>query len=73
MEIAEVVMNPVRQRIFQYFFASRNRYGKELKKRCPTFRTQVYTGMSKSLADHSILTVVGENRISRLQLKVFIG
>ena len=35
MEIAEVVMNPVRQRIFPYFLLNETRTAKELKKASP--------------------------------------
>lgn len=63
MEIAEVVMNPVRQRIFQYFLLHETGTVKELKKELPDIPNASLYRHVKILADHSILTVVGENRI----------
>ena len=48
MELAEIVMNPARQRIFQYFLLHETGTDKEIR---------------KALPDSSILMVVGENRI----------
>ena len=48
MELAEIAMNPARQRIFQYFLLHETGTVKEIR---------------KALADSSILMVVGENRI----------
>ncbi len=63
MEIAEVVMNPVRQRIFQYFLLHKTGTVKELKKALPDVPSASLYRHIKILADHSILMVVGENRI----------
>ena len=63
MEIAEVVMNPVRQRIFQYFLLHETGTVKELKKALPDVPSASLYRHIKILADHSILMVVGENRI----------
>ena len=63
MEIAEVVMNPVRQRIFQYFLLHETGTAKELKKALPDVPNASMYRHIKILADHSILMVVGENRI----------
>ena len=63
MEIAEVVMNPVRQRIFQYFLLHETGTVKEVKKALPDIPNASLYRHIKILADHSILMVVGENRI----------
>ena len=63
MEIAEVVMNPVRQRIFQYVLLHETGTGKELKKALPDVPNASLYRHIKILADHSILMVVEENRI----------
>ena len=63
MEIAEVVMNPVRQRIFQYFLLHETGTVKELKKALPDIPNASLYRHIKILTDHSILMVVGENRI----------
>ena len=63
MEIAEVVMNPVRQRIFQYFLLHETGTVKELKKALPDVPSASLYRHIKILADHSILMVVDENRI----------
>ena len=63
MEIAEVVMNPVRQRIFQYFLLHETGTAKELKKALPDVPSASLYRHIKILAEHSILMVVGENRI----------
>lgn len=63
MEIAEVVMNPVRQRIFQYFLLNEAGTVKELKRALPDVPNASLYRHIKILAEHSILTVVGENRI----------
>ena len=63
MEIAEVVMNPVRQRIFQYFLLHETGTVKELKKALPDVPNASLYRHIKILADHSILMVVKENRI----------
>ena len=63
MEIAEVVMNPVRQRIFQYFLLHETGTVKEVKNALPDVPSASLYRHMKILADSSILTVVGENRI----------
>lgn len=63
MEIAEAVMNPVRQRIFQYFLLHETGTVKELKKALPNVPNASLYRHIKILADHSILMVVSENRI----------
>ena len=63
MEIAEVVMNPVRQRIFQYFLLHETGTVTELKKALPDVPNASLYRHIKILADHSILMVVEENRI----------
>ena len=63
MEIAEVVMNPVRQRIFQYFLLHETGTVKELKKALPDVPNASLYRHINILADYSILMVVGENRI----------
>lgn len=63
MEIAEVVMNPVRQRIFQYFLLHEAGTVKEIKKALPDVPNASLYRHIKILAEHSILMVVGENRI----------
>ena len=63
MEIAEVVMNPVRQRIFQYFLLHESGTVKELKKVLPDIPNASLYRHIKILTDHSILLVMGENRI----------
>ena len=63
MELAEIVMNPVRQRIFQYFLLHETGTVKELRKALPDIPSASLYRHVKILADSSILTVVGENRI----------
>lgn len=63
MEIAEVVMNPVRQRIFQYFLLHKTGTVKELKKALPDVPNASLYRHINILSDYSILIVVGENRI----------
>ena len=63
MELAEIVMNPVRQRIFQYFLLHETGTVKELRKALPDVPSASLYRHIKILADNSILTVVGENRI----------
>ena len=63
MEIAEVVMNPVRQRIFQYFLLHGTGTAKDLKKALPDVPNASLYRHIRILADHAILVVVGENRI----------
>ena len=63
MEMAEVVMNPVRQRIFQYFLLHETGTVKDIKKAPPDVPSASLYRHVKILADSSILVVVGENRI----------
>ena len=63
MELAEVVMNPVRQRIFQYFLLHETGTVKEIRKALPDVPSASLYRHIKILADSSILMVVGENRI----------
>lgn len=63
MDLAEIVMNPVRQRIFQYFLLHETGTVKELRKALPDIPSASLYRHVKILADSSILMVVGENRI----------
>lgn len=63
MEIAEVVLNPVRQRIFQYLLIHETGTVKEIRKALPDVPSASLYRHMKILADHSIIMVVGENRI----------
>ena len=63
MELAEIVMNPVRQRIFQYFLLHDTGTVKELRKALPDIPSASLYRHIRILADSSILMVVGENRI----------
>lgn len=56
-------MNPVRQRIFQYFLLNETGTVKELKKALPDVPGASLYRHVKILADSSMLMVVGENRI----------
>ena len=63
MELAEIVMNPARQRIFQFFLLHETGTVKELKKALPDIPSASLYRHIKILADSSILMVVGKNRI----------
>ncbi len=63
MEMAEIIMNPVRQRIFQYFLVHETGTVKELRKALPDIPSASLYRHMKILTDNSMLTVVGENRI----------
>ena len=63
MELAEIVMNPARQRIFQFFLLHETGTVKELKKALPDIPSASLYRHIKILADCSILMVVDENRI----------
>ena len=56
-------MNPIRQRIFQYFLLHETGTVKELKKAFSDIPNASLYRHIKILADHAILIVVGENRI----------
>lgn len=63
MEIAEIVMNPVRQRIIQYFLIHETGTVKEVRKALPDIPSASLYRHMKILTDNSMITVVGENRI----------
>ncbi len=63
MEMAEIVMNPVRQRIFQYFLLNETGTVKDVRKALSDVPSASLYRHVKILADSSILMVVGENRI----------
>ena len=63
MEMAEIVMNPVRQRIFQYFLLHETGTVKEIRKALPDVPGASLYRHIKILTDSTILMVVGENRI----------
>ena len=61
--MAEVVMNPVRQRIFQYLLVHETGTVKEIRAALPDVPSASLYRHMKILTEHSILMVVGENRI----------
>ena len=63
MVLAEIAMNPARQRIFQYFLLHETGTVKEIRKALPDIPSASLYRHIKILADSSILMVVGENRI----------
>ena len=63
MEMAEIVMNPVRQRIFQYLLVHETGTVKEIRKALPDVPSASLYRHMKILTENSILMVVGENRI----------
>lgn len=63
MEMVEIVMNPVRQRIFQYLLVHETGTIKEIRKALPDIPNASLYRHMKILTDNSLLTVVGENRI----------
>lgn len=63
MEIAEIVMNPVRQRIFQYLLVHETGTVKEIRKALPDVPSASLYRHVRILAENAILTVAGENRI----------
>lgn len=71
MEIAKVLMNPVHQRIYQFFLIHETGTAKELKKALPDVSNTSLRRHIKILADHSILTVVGENRMDGMVQSVY--
>lgn len=62
-EIAEVFMNPVRQRIIQYLLVHEKGTVKEIKKELSDIPSASLYRHIKILADHKFLVVVEENRI----------
>ena len=63
MEMAEIVMNPVRQRIFQYLLVHETGTVKEIRKVLPDVPGASLYRHMKILTENGILMVVGENRI----------
>lgn len=63
MKMAEIVMNPVRQRIFQYLLVHETGTVKEIRKALPDVPSASLYRHMKILTEHGILTVIGENRI----------
>ena len=63
MELAEIAMNPARQRIFQYFLLHETGTVKEIRKALPDIPSASLYRHIKILADSFILMVVDENRI----------
>ena len=63
MGIAEIVMNPVRQRIFQYLLVHETGTVKDIRKALPDIPSASLYRHMKILTDNAVLTVVGENRI----------
>ena len=63
VEMAEIVMNPVRQRIFQYLLVHETGTVKEIRKKLPDVPSASLYRHMKLLTENAILTVVGENRI----------
>lgn len=45
MELAEIVMNPARQRIFQYFLLHETAQIRKSEKHCRIFQSQAYIGI----------------------------
>ena len=63
MDIVEIVMNPARQRIFQYLLIHETGTVKEMRKALPDIPSASLYRHVKILLDNGILTVVEENRI----------
>lgn len=63
MEMAEVMMNPVRQRILQYLLVHDKGTVKEIRKALPDIPSASLYRHIKILTNHSVLIVVQENRI----------
>ena len=63
VEMAEIVMNPVRQRIFQYLLVHETGTVKEIRKALPDVPSASLYRHMKILTENLILMVVGENRI----------
>ena len=61
--MAEIVLNPVRQRIFQYFLLHKTGTVKKIRKALPDVPSASLYRHIKILTDSTILMVVGENRI----------
>ncbi len=63
MEMAEVMMNPVRQRILQYLLVHDKGTVKEIRKALPDIPSASLYRHIKILTNHSVLIVVQENRV----------
>ncbi len=63
MDMVEIVMNPVRQRIFQYLLVHETGTVKEIRTALPDVPSASLYRHMKILTESSILMVVGENRI----------
>ena len=62
-EIAEVFMNPVRQRIIQYLLVHEKGTVKEIKKALPDVPSASLYRHIKILNDNAFIIVIGENKI----------
>ena len=58
MDIVEIVMNPARQRIFQYLLVNETGTVKEMRKALPDIPSASLYRHVKILLDNGILTVV---------------
>lgn len=63
MEMTKVLMNPVRQRIFQYLLVHEKGTVKEMKKELSDIPNASLYRHIKILTEHLVITVVEENRI----------
>ncbi|MDO4377873.1 MAG: helix-turn-helix domain-containing protein [Erysipelotrichia bacterium] len=72
MEIAEILMNPVRQRIFQYLLTHQKGTVKEMAKVLTDVAPASLYRNVKLLADNNILKVCAENRIRGTIEKIYI-
>ena len=63
MERADVIMNPVRQRIFQYLLVHETCTVKDLRRALPDIPSASLYRHMKLLTDSAVLTVAGENRV----------
>ena len=71
MEMAEIVMNPVRQRIFQYLLVHETGTVKEIRTALPDVPSASLYRHMKILTNSGLLSVVGENRIRGTVKSVF--
>ena len=63
MEMAEIVMNPVRQRIFQHLLVHETGTVKKIRTALPDIPSASLYRHMKILTDAGLLSIVGENRI----------
>lgn len=70
-EIAEVFMNPVRQRIIQYLLVHEKGTVKEIKKALPDVPSASLYRHIKILNDNAFIIVIGENKIRGTVEKVY--